>query len=152
MSGTIKRIKTLNAADFFATMLAAVDNVLKEPAALLVSRNKVLIKKLNRMIKMGCVFKVSENDFITLSDQVLTEEDNGFLSINKDLLLPVLQTGILKKNLFNNLPDQLIDFTVDIAERESILTEEDTIISYEAHQEAVREVTAIWFAELLEKQ
>ncbi|MEO8073746.1 MAG: hypothetical protein ABI891_15315 [Acidobacteriota bacterium] len=104
---------------------------------------------LNRFIEKGITFDVSENDFQVIDARnVLKISDREFLKLNDAAILCQLQQSLLMKHLFNHSPERLCDFAFEITERETLLTI-TAKTSFEIYFEAVKQVTRIWFADLL---
>ncbi len=79
---------------------------------------------------------------------VLSDSDNEFFKSNYQSVICELQQSLLTKHLFNKSPKRLEDFTFEVLERESILTEADEM-TFEIYCDAVKQTTKKWFDELL---
>jgi hypothetical protein len=132
---------------FFARVLSNVDYSQPEPETLRQRQAVSLIDTLNQMIDAGAAFDVGAESFEPCGAS-LSRAGQDFLSINKNAVLCTLQQSLLMKNLFSNSESSFSDFALEIAERESYLTEGGKV-SIEAHFEAVREVTQKWFGNML---
>jgi len=107
---------------------------------------------LNRFIEKGIAFDVSANDFQTIDGaQILKTSDKDFIQLNGAAILCTLQQSLLMKHLFSHSPEQFEDFAFEIRERECLKTPLRITdkTRFEIYSEAVKEVTANWFAELL---
>ncbi len=136
---------------FFSDTLAATDYGRIEPETLREKQSESLTQLLDRMIEAGASFDVNANSFQLLGGENLRQSDKDFLSVNKSAVLCILQQSLLVKHLFSHSPAQFEDFDFEIKERESLLsiTDKTPFLIYE---EAVKDVTKKWFADLLEKK
>jgi hypothetical protein len=108
--------------------------------------------ELNRFIEAGITFDVSADDFLFIdTEQTLKISDMEFLKLNRAAILCQLQQSLLMKHLFSHSPEQFEDFAFEITERESLLTI-TAKTRYQIYCEAVKDVTAKWFNELLNKK
>ncbi len=94
-------------------------------------------ERLNAMIAAGASFNVSIDDFQICGAGNLSEAEKEFLTVNKISVLCTLQQGLLVKHLFSQKPELRQTFVTKVEERG-------------ADFEAVREITAKWFARLLD--
>jgi hypothetical protein len=107
--------------------------------------------KLNRFIEAGITFDVSADDFLFIDTaQTLKISDMEFLKLNRAAILCQLQQSLLMKHLFSHSPERFEDFAFEITERESLLTI-TAKTRYQVYCEAVRDVTAKWFGNLLDE-
>ncbi len=106
--------------------------------------------KLDALIGKGAEFDVAEDDFIVTGAENLNESERRYLDFNKAPVLCTLQQRLLVKYLLFDSAELLNDFAVEIYERESIQAEETGFFTYETYYAAVREITAKWFARLLD--
>lgn len=159
--------------NFFAEIIAAIDYVERPHIEVLhpfVSNNQSakdaffenrglmegfvpeqsIIPKLDAMIKVGVTFDVAEDQFEITGGERLTEAERRYLILNEREVLCALHQILLIKYLFYGSAELLEKFALDIYERESIITEETGIYTYEAYFQAVREVAQKWFAVLLD--
>jgi hypothetical protein len=107
---------------------------------------------LDRHIANGITFDVSADDFLFIDTaQILKISDMEFLKLNKAAILCCLQQSLLMKHLFSHSPERFEDFAFEITERKSLLTI-TAKTRYQIYCEAVKDVTAKWFNELLNKK
>ncbi len=140
-----------NQGNFFADILAAIDFDQKDKDAetLCNTESMGITERLSTMIERGTVFDVGLQRFEITGADCLNTSERDFLSINKDSILCTLQQSLLLKHLFNKSDYLFSDFAFEIAEREMIMSESVAVSSYEIYFEAVKEVTAKWFVQLL---
>ncbi len=100
-------------------------------------QNSSLTERLNAMIAAGTSFDVSIDGFQTCGADNLSEAEKEFLIVNKIAVLCTLQHGLLVKHLFSQKPELRQTFVTKVEERG-------------ADYEVVREITAQWFARLLD--
>ena len=133
---------------FSGDILAAIGYSKSSPVVLRERQSERLADILNQMIEAGAWFDVAENEFQIINAERLRQSAIDFLKVNRRAALCVLQQSLLAKHLFSHAEHSLEDFAFEVEERESILTETGRV-SFDAHFEAVREVTRKWFGDLL---
>lgn len=89
------------------------------------------------MVAVGASFDVSAEDFQIFGTDNLSQTEKDFLAINKMEVLCTLQQNLLVKHLFSEKPELRQNFITKIEERG-------------ARFEAISEITAKWFARLLD--
>jgi hypothetical protein len=102
-------------------------------------------ERINEAIAAGISFDVGKDDFQIVGTNYLTEPERIFLEMNKLPVLCTLQQSLLMKYLpKENIPDYIFE----VKERAAILALDDGETN--TPFEIVRDVTAEWFAVLLD--
>ena len=114
-------------------------------------RAESIVHKLDAMIEAGAAFDVAEHNFAVVGGELLTEQQRQYLITNENEVLCTLHQSLLMKHWFNDSPELLERFAFDIYEREAILGEENELYTDEIYFQAVKQVTAKWFGNILDE-